>query len=63
MFLRVHGYATGTNGTKVRAKLYFPNDPGYVDTARMLIETGLSFRDEVVKDVPGGFHTSASCCG
>jgi hypothetical protein len=43
MFLRVHGYATGKNGTKVKAKLYFPTDPGYTDTARMLIETGLSF--------------------
>jgi hypothetical protein len=22
--------------------MYFPNDPGYVDTARMLVESGLS---------------------
>jgi len=44
--------------------LYFHNDPGYVDTARMLVETGLSIalRKDIEK-VRGGYHTTASCCG
>jgi short subunit dehydrogenase-like uncharacterized protein len=33
-FLRVTGFGTGSQGSKVRASLYFPTDPGYRDTAR-----------------------------
>ncbi len=40
-FLRLHGYGTGSQGTKVKATLYYPNDPGYVDTARMMVESAL----------------------
>ena len=63
-FLRVKGYGTGSEGTKAKATLYFHNDPGYVDTARMLVETGLSIalRKDIEK-VRGGYHTTASCCG
>ena len=31
--------------------MYFPNDPGYKDTARMLIESGLCFQDKEVLKV------------
>jgi len=41
-FLRIYGYGEGSKGSNVKSTLYFPNDPGYVDTARMLVETGLS---------------------
>lgn len=41
-FLRVIGYGEGSKGTKVKTVMYFPNDPGYIDTARMLVESGLS---------------------
>lgn len=31
-FLRVTGYAKGTNGGEAKAVFYFPTDPGYRDT-------------------------------
>ena len=40
----------------------FPDDPGYRDTARMLVESGLCFvlnQNEI--KVGGGFWTTASC--
>ena len=32
----------GEKGATVRASFYFPTDPGYRDTARMLTESGLT---------------------
>jgi len=44
--------------------MYFPRDPGYVDTARMLVESGLCLSlEEDMKAVPGGYHTAASAQG
>jgi hypothetical protein len=31
-FLKITGFATGTNGTKLKSIIYFPTDPGYRDT-------------------------------
>lgn len=31
-FLKVDGYAVGSNGSKVKTMIYFPTDPGYRDT-------------------------------
>ena len=63
-FLRVIGYGEGSKGTKVRSVIYYPNDPGYVDTARMLVESGLSLAiEEDTKSVKGGYHTTASAQG
>lgn len=63
-FLRVIGYGEGTKGSKVKSTLYFPNDPGYVDTARMLVESGLCLAlEESTQNIPGGYHTTASGCG
>jgi len=60
----VHGYGTGENGSKLKAVLYFDDDPGYVDTARMLVETGLCLSlEKEVQKVTGGYHTAASACG
>jgi len=28
-FLRIHGYGTGSKGSRFKATLYFPKDPGY----------------------------------
>ena len=39
-FLKVSAFGKGSNGTKVKAVFYFPTDPGYRDTARMLVESG-----------------------
>lgn len=41
-FLKVTGIATGEKGTQVKSSFYFPTDPGYRDTARMLVEAGLT---------------------
>ena len=43
---------------------YFPTDPGYRDTARMLVESGVTLvlnRDQCVQG--GGVHTPASALG
>ncbi|KAJ1415215.1 Saccharopine dehydrogenase-domain-containing protein [Ochromonadaceae sp. CCMP2298] len=63
-FLRVTGFGTGSNGGKVRAVIYFPTDPGYRDTARMLVESGLVLALEGDKvRVGGGVWTPAACQG
>lgn len=62
-FLKVTGFGTGVKGTKVKSVLYFPNDPGYRDTARMLVETGLTLSLYSNKlEVGGGVYTPA-CIG
>ena len=59
--MRAIGYGYGTNGTVVKSTLYFHNDPGYVDTARMLVESGLSLSlNDRCKETKGGHHTPAS---
>ena len=63
-FLKVIGYGEGTKGSKVKSVMYFPNDPGYVDTARMLVESGLSLSlEESTQNIKGGYHTTASAQG
>ena len=62
--MRVYGYAQGEKGTRAQSKLYFPIDPGYIDTARMLVESGLCLSlEEDIKKVPGGYHTTSSALG
>ena len=42
--------------------LYFPTDPGYRDTARMLVESGLVLALELDKvTAGGGVWTPATC--
>eukprot|EP00755_Sulcionema_specki_P037882 Sspe_Gene.2697::Locus_899_Transcript_2_3_Confidence_0.500_Length_1584::g.2697::m.2697 len=41
-FLKVVGQGRGTKGTMVTVEMYFPNDPGYVDTSRMAVESGIA---------------------
>jgi len=44
--------------------IYFPTDPAYRDTARMLVESGLALALHADKiAVGGGFWTPASCQG
>jgi len=62
--LNLFAEAIGKRGTKVRCRLTFPVDPGYKDTARMLIECGACFalnNDRCQKT--GGFWTPASAFG
>lgn len=61
-FLRLTARGVGSNGTVASAAIYFPRDPGYIDTARMLVESGLALALESDKiNAPGGFHTPATC--
>lgn len=63
-FLNLVGYATGTNGTKVKSQLYYPKDPGYMDTGRMLAEAGLTLALEEDKlTTTGGYLTPSSGLG
>jgi len=63
-FLKVTCIGTGSSGGKVRTVFYFPTDPGYRDTARMLVESGLvlALEGDKVK-VGGGLWTPATCQG
>jgi len=62
--LAVTGVARGSGGKQATAKLTFPVDPGYMDTARMAIEAGLTLSldgDRVPQQ--GGVLTPAACQG
>jgi short subunit dehydrogenase-like uncharacterized protein len=61
-FLKLIAFADGVNSGKAQAMFYFPTDPGYRDTARMLVESGLvlALESDKVK-VGGGYFTPASC--
>lgn len=61
-FLNVNAIGKGSNGTIVKAELYFPTDPGYRDTARMLVEAGLALslqENEITSSPGGGLYTPA----
>ena len=61
-FLKVTAFAEGVSGSKAQAIFYFPTDPGYRDTARMLVESGLVLALDTDKiKVGGGYFTPASC--
>lgn len=64
-YLRVHGKARGVRGTTVSSKMTFQVDPGYMDTARMLVEAALALSLDKAKlaGVPGGSYTPAACQG
>jgi short subunit dehydrogenase-like uncharacterized protein len=55
--------ATGEKGTKLGSRIYFRYDAGYRETARMLVETGLSLAlspEKCARD--SGILTPGSCC-
>lgn len=63
-FLKLYCKVYGANGTWARSTLVYTTDPGYRDTGRMLVESGICFvlNDKDIK-VGGGFWTPASCQG
>eukprot|EP00981_Chlorochromonas_danica_P011248 scaffold3825_cov179-Ochromonas_danica.AAC.5 len=63
-YLHITAYGRGDGGSRVKATFYFPTDPGYRDTGRMLVESGLvlALEGEKVK-VGGGVWTPAACQG
>ena len=58
-YLLVSGVGDGANGSKVETAFYFPNDPGYKDTARMVSEAGLclAFDTDKLPTQGGGFFS------
>ena len=56
------GFGKGSKGGKAKVTFYFPTDPGYRDTARMLVESGLSLAFDLDKiRAGGGVWTPATC--
>lgn len=63
-FLQVTGIAVGEKGSKVAGRMYCKVDAGYRDTARMLVETGLTLALSPEKCArQSGVLTPAACCG
>ncbi|KAJ8601505.1 hypothetical protein CTAYLR_006732 [Chrysophaeum taylorii] len=64
-YLRVTGVAVGQRGTTAKSLMTFSVDPGYLDTARLVVESALalSLDAEKLKHVPGGVYTPAACQG
>jgi len=60
-YLNVWAVGTGTSGKKLYNEFHLYADPGYVETSRMLAESGLCFvfNDDKIK-VGGGFWTPGS---
>ena len=57
------GYGEGSNGTKVETVMYFPQDQGYLHTARMLVESGLCLAADKHQERNGGFFASSTGMG
>ena len=64
-YLTVTGYGVGSKGNKVESLFYFPKEAGYLDTARMLVESGLclALDEEKLPVKKGGLFTPATGMG
>lgn len=64
-FLNITGVGTSTEGKVVKATMRFSVDPGYLDTARMCVESGLTLALDEAKlhNKTGGVLTPACCQG
>jgi len=62
-YLNLTGVATGNDGQVVKATMRFPVDPGYKDTARMAIESGLALAldSDDLESKAGGVFTPGCC--
>lgn len=60
-YLLLNAIGESKNGIKVESSLYYPNDPGYGDTARMVAESGLclALDEDKLSVKGGGFYTPA----
>ena len=63
-YLNITAIAKGSHNSTVSAMIYFPDDPGYKETARMVVESALTllYEKNNIK-VGGGVFTPASCQG
>ena len=64
-FLVLQADGVGSKGTQAEAVMYFSRDPGYLDTARMVVETGLSMAltEDQLPIKEGGFWTPSVALG
>ena len=63
-FLAITAQGVGSKGTKVESVMYFPRDAGYMDTARMVAESGLTLAlDAPTLSRDGGFFTPSTGMG
>jgi len=63
-YLQVTAHGEGERGTKVGARFYLGKDAGYLETARMLVEAGLTLALEPAERLSGGgVLTPASAMG
>ena len=64
-YLTVTGVARGANGGRASSVMKFKVDPGYKDTARMVVESALTLSLDNAKlaDPAGGVFTPAACQG
>ena len=64
-FFCITGYGVGSKGSRTRSVLYYPNDVGYLETARMISECALSlaFDEEKLPSKKGGCFTPTTALG
>ena len=64
-FLTVSTIGTGTGGSKAEGAMYFPRDAGYLDTARMVVESGLcmALQEDQLPVTGGGFFSPGFVLG
>jgi len=64
-YLLVSGVGEGQNGSLVRSEFYFPGDPGYKETAKMVVESGLclALEGDRLPEQGGGFFTPSVAMG
>ena len=64
-YLLVSGVGEGENGSIVRSEFYFPGDPGYKETAKMVVESGLCLALERnrLPERGGGFFSPSVAMG
>ena len=58
-YLLLTAIGESKSGKKVESSFYYPNDPGYADTARMVVESGLCLALDAdnIPSTGGGFYT------
>jgi hypothetical protein len=60
-YLSIYAQGVGTKGSQVEAVMYFPKCAGYLETARMVTESGLSLalEEDKLPSEGGGFYSPA----
>ena len=65
-FMCIKGEAIGIKGNRALSVMYFPKDPACMETARMLVESGLCLalrENDLPSKDSGGFWSPAAALG